>query len=192
MYMLHIFVYNSYIIWSDTILLLLFAYRLAENRSTEIARKAPARGVGDDRQQAGRAGPPLGHSREGVSGLPSPRLYLVKSVQLNLLLSLPSFIHSILLLVLMHYVSTIPCKSVKLCVFVCRNRIELDDLIQKEVHNADLSNHDRGCILQWTSALSPFLNNALNKPILKTTTTTTIIYLYNPENSNTISYVAFG
>jgi len=28
------------------------------------------------------------------------------------------------------------------------DRIEEDDLIQREVHNADLSNHDRGCIIQ--------------------------------------------
>lgn len=26
--------------------------------------------------------------------------------------------------------------------------IEEDDLIQREVHNADLSNHDRGCVIQ--------------------------------------------
>ena len=31
---------------------------------------------------------------------------------------------------------------------IWRRRIEDDDMIQREVHNADLSGHDRACVIQ--------------------------------------------
>lgn len=97
--------------------------RLAEDRSPEAAWKAPLRRTGGHRQQAWRVGSSLGQSREGVSVCSSHDRWFV-------------FIFH--LFDLIYFLWSTPS-------------IEEDDLIQREVHNADLSNHDRGCILQWTT-----------------------------------------
>ena len=54
--------------------------------------------------------------------------------------------------------STCPKSQINICIYTCiwcfvSFRIEDDDLIQRDVHNADLSSHDRGCVVQWWATL---------------------------------------
>ena len=98
-----------------------YTNRLAEDGSPEAARKTLTRRVGGYRQQTRRVGPSFGQSRKGVS-LP---FCFWREIQVSL------------------------CGRLTLiCLLLDLSRIEEDDLIQREVHNADLSNHDRGCIIQ--------------------------------------------